>query len=51
MAHTAGVDLNDVRNGVDNLAISFESLIMDNDELIDRMFQELSAIQELRMEA
>jgi len=51
MAHTAGVDLNDVRNGVDDLAISFESLIMDNDELIDRMFQELSAIQELRMEA
>ena len=51
MAHTAGIDLTDVRSGVDELSMSFQNLIMDNDELINHMFQEISAIQELRMEA
>jgi hypothetical protein len=51
MAQVAGVDLLSVRLGVDDLALSFENLITDNDELLGRMFEELSTIQELRMEA
>jgi len=49
MAQVAGVDLLSVRMGVDDLVFSFENLIMDNDELLGRMFEELTTIQSLRM--
>ena len=51
MAQVAGVDLLSVRMGVDDLVFSFENLIMDNDELLGRMFEELTTIQSLRMQA
>jgi len=51
MARVAGISLMDVRSGVDELSMSFQNLIIDNNELISCMFQEISAIQELRMEA
>lgn len=51
MAQTAGFDLTDVKNGVDDLAYSFEDLITDNEELTSRMYDELDAVQLLRAEA
>lgn len=51
MAQTAGFDLTDVKNGVDDLGYSFEDLITDNEELTSRMYDELDAIQLLRAEA
>lgn len=48
LANTAGIDLNDVQNGVDNLIDEFTGLIEVNDDLINRMADELSAIQDLR---
>lgn len=51
MAQTAGVDLTDVKNGVDDLSYSFENLIVDNEELTSRMYDEIDAVQLLRAEA
>ena len=51
MVQTAGFDLTDVKNGVDDLAYSFEDLITDNEELTSRMYDELDAVRLLRAEA
>ena len=51
MAQTAGADLSDVREGVDELAWSFEDLITDNEELTSRMYDEIDAVSLLRAEA
>jgi hypothetical protein len=48
LATAAGIDLNDVKNGVDDLALEFEDLIEKNDSLVDRMGHEMEAIQSLR---
>jgi len=48
MADAAGIDLNDVQTGVDDLAIAFEGLVEKNDDLIERMETELSAVSNLR---
>ena len=48
LADVAGISLDDVKTGVDNLAVSFSELIEKNDDLIDRMHNELSAIEQLR---
>lgn len=48
LANTAGIDLNDVQNGVDNLIDEFTGLVEVNDDLINRMADELYAIQDLR---
>lgn len=51
MAQTAGFDLEEVRSGVDEVAYSFMDLIQNNDELINRMYIEMQAIQSLRTQA
>lgn len=48
MARVAGVDLNDVKQGVDDLAISFADLVEKNDDLLDRMDKEMDAISDLK---
>ena len=48
MAETAGVDLNEMRDGVDEVAYALQDLIIDNDDLILRMQDEMFAISELR---
>ena len=48
MARVAEVDLNDVKQGVDVLSDSFSDLIEKNDDLLDRMSQEMNSIEQLR---
>ena len=48
LANTAGVDLNNIQVGVDDLIYEFEGLVEENDDLLDRMSDELYAIQDLR---
>ena len=50
LARSAGNNLSDVKNGVDEVAYSFEHLIQDNDELTRRMDEEINIIRELRAE-
>ena len=47
MARVAGIDLNDVKQGVDDLADSFGDLVEKNDDLLQRMDAELTAIEDL----
>ena len=51
LADTAGVNLDDIRNGVDTLADEFSILVEANDDLLDRMGSEITAIQMLRGQA
>lgn len=48
LADTAGIDLNNIQIGVDDLIYEFEGLVEKNDDLIGRMSDELYAIQDLR---
>ena len=50
MTKTAGIDLMDIKEGVDNLSYSFEILIEDNDELTKRMNDEIDIISSLKAE-
>ena len=50
MASIAGVDFSQVRDGIDQLAWSMKDLISDNNELIDRMEDEISTVRDLRLE-
>ena len=50
LAASAGVDLEEVRDGVDNVADSFRDLIDENEELIDVMGEELDAVGRLRQD-
>ena len=50
MAQTAGVDLTDVRSGVDEVADSFKILIDDNEQLTNRINDEMNAVTSLRAE-
>lgn len=47
MARVAGISLDDVKQGVDVLADSFGNLVEKNDDLLDRMSQELTSIESL----
>ena len=51
LANTAGVDLNDIQSGVDDLITEFDGLVEVNDVLIGRMQQEMGAIEDLRQAA
>ena len=51
MATTAGFDLIEVQNGIDDLTYSFEDLIESNSELTSRMYDEIDAVSLLRAEA
>ena len=51
MARVAGIDLDDVKQGVDDLADSFANLVEKNDDLIERMSKELTAIESLQTAA
>jgi len=48
MANAAGISLDYVTQGVDLLSDAFMDLVEDNDELIDRMYTEVDAIQTLQ---
>ena len=48
MANVAGIDLQNVKGGVDDLAISFGGLITKNEDLITTMGKELSAVEQLK---
>ena len=48
MANAAGVSLDYITQGVNLLSDTFENLIENNDELIDRMSTEVDSIQTLR---
>ena len=48
MARVAEVDLNDVKQGVDDLSNSFSDLIEKNSDLLDRMSQEMESIEKLK---
>ena len=48
MARVAGMSLDDVKQGVDVLADSFGNLVEKNDDLLDRMSQELTSIESLK---
>ena len=48
MARVAEVDLNDVKQGVDDLSDSFSDLIEKNNDLLDRMSQEMESIEKLK---
>ena len=48
MANAAGISLNYVTQGVDLLSYAFEDLIENNDDLIDRMYSEVDAIETLQ---
>lgn len=48
MANAAGISLDYVTQGVDLLSYAFEDLIENNDELIDRMYSEVDAIETLQ---
>lgn len=48
MANVAGIDLQNVKGGVDDLAISFDKLVIKNDDLITTMGKELSAVEQLK---
>lgn len=47
MARVAGMSLDDVKQGVDVLADSFGNLVEKNDDLLNRMDQELTSIESL----
>ena len=48
MANAAGISLDYVTQGVDLLSYAFENLIENNDDLIDRMYSEVDAIETLQ---
>ncbi len=48
MANVAGIDLQNVKGGVDDLAISFGDLITKNEDLITTMGNELTAVEQLK---
>ena len=48
MARVAGLDLNDVKHGVDILANSFSNLVEKNNDLLNRMNEELTSIERLK---
>ena len=48
MARVAGISLDDVKQGVDVLADSFGNLVEKNNDLLDRMNQELTSIESLK---
>lgn len=48
MANAAGISLDYVTQGVDLLSYAFEDLIENNDDLIDRMYSEVDAIETLQ---
>jgi len=50
MAAIADVDLNHVQEGIDELSLSMENLIAENDDLIDQMGEEMDAIKKIRVE-
>lgn len=48
LAEAAGLDLNDIKLGIDSNVTSFSDLIQKNDELINRMTKELEAITQVK---
>ena len=51
LAIAAGINLNDIKTGVDNNIFAFSELIQSNDELIQKMSNEIQAIRLLKMAA
>ena len=51
LADAAGINLQDIQDGVYDLADEFENLIEKNDDLLNRMTSQMFAIEALRTEA
>ena len=48
LARTGGMNLSDLKRGTDEVAYSLENIIEENGELIGRMNEEITTIQNLR---
>lgn len=48
LADTAGIDLGDIQNGIDDVADELSDLIDDNEDLIDTMDRQIDKIRDVR---
>lgn len=51
LSRTAGIDLEEVQRGVDEVSSSFQELLLDNDELILTMDQQIESLIQLQSRA